>query len=194
MSTLFDITGKTPLICLKSINSLLSVNIFAKAEFMNPTGSVKDRTAKNLILEAEESGVLKPGGTLVEGTGGNTGIALAQLGISRGYKVVLCMPNNISNEKIEHMKRLGAEVHVQPAVPFSDPLNYARYAETLALERDAFFTNQFESLANFNAHVKTTGPEIWEQMQGKLDAFITSAGINLQNSSCNLLTVRCGVV
>ena len=176
MSSLFDCVGKTPLVRLNAINAVLSVSIYAKAEFMNPTGSVKDRTAKNLIVAAEQSGLLSIGGTIVEGTGGNTGIALAQLGVARGYKVVLCMPNNISNEKIEHMKRLGAEVHVQPAVPFSDPLNYARYAESLAIERNAFFTNQFESLANFDAHFKTTGPEIWEQMGYSLDGFITSAG------------------
>lgn len=168
--------GNTPMIYLKSISEQAGCDIYAKAEFMNPTGSIKDRTAKNLLEDAERRGKLLPSGSVVEGTGGNTGIALAQLGCAKGYKVILCMPENISIEKINHMKRFGAEVHVQPCVPFSDPTNYARYAETLAKERNAFHTNQFENAANYEAHLFTTGPEISAQCNGHIDGFICSSG------------------
>ena len=176
---LIGAVGNTPLIYIRSASEATGCHVYGKAEFMNPTASVKDRAAKYLIEEAEKNGNLQPGGTLVEGTGGNTGVALAHLGASRGYKVVLCMPNSISVEKINHQRRLGAEVHLQPLVPFSDPENYARKAEIIAKERadqGAFFTNQFENEANFNAHYNGTGPEIWVQTRGKIDGFITSAG------------------
>jgi cysteine synthase A len=129
-----------------------------------------------MLEEAERSGILKPNGIIVEGTGGNTGIALAQLGISRGYKVVLCMPQSIASEKIELMRRLGAEVHLQPSVPFSDPRHYAQLAASIAKERGGFHTNQFENLSNFRAHISGTGPEIWKQTDHQVDIFITSAG------------------
>lgn len=113
----------------------------------------------------------------MEGTGGNTGIALAQIGRAKGYNVVLCMPNCISTEKIEYQRRFGAEVHLQPLVPFTDPANYARHAEIIAAQRPgAVFTNQFENLANFRAHFGGTGPEIWHQTKGRVDAFVASAG------------------
>lgn len=168
--------GNTPLIPIKSLSEATGCLIYAKAEFLNPSGSVKDRAAKAIIEEAENNGILKPGGTIVEGTGGNTGIALAQLGKAKGYNVILCMPNCISEEKIETQRRFGAEVHLQPLVPFTNPDNYARKAETLAKERGFVHTNQFENLANYRAHFKTTGPEIYKQTEGQVTAFVT-AGI-----------------
>ena len=173
--------GNTPLIYLKSVSAATGCNIYAKAEFMNPTASVKDRAALAMIKQAEASGKLKKGGTICEATGGNTGVSLAHLAISRGYKVVLFMPDCISSEKIEHQRRLGAEVFLQPLVPFTDPENYARKAEIVSAERakngsNIIFTNQFENTANFDAHYNHTGPEIWIQTKGLVDAFVTSAG------------------
>jgi cysteine synthase len=129
-----------------------------------------------MLEEAEANGKLKPGGIVVEGTGGNTGIALAQLGIARGYQVILCMPQSIAKEKIDLMRQLGAEVHLQPSVPFSDPRHYAQLAASLAKERGGFHTNQFENLSNYRSHISGTGPELWEQTHHHLDVFITSAG------------------
>jgi cysteine synthase A len=168
--------GNTPLLPIRSLSEATGCLIYAKAEFLNPSGSIKDRAAKAIIEEAEKSGKLKPGGTIVEGTGGNTGIALAQLGKAKGYNVVLCMPNCISEEKIETQRRYGAEVHLQPLVPYTNPENYARRAEILAKERGIVHTNQFENLANFRAHFKTTGPEIYKQTDGRITAFIAAAG------------------
>jgi len=169
--------GNTPLIYLRSISEATGCHIYGKAEFMNPGGSVKDRAAKFMLLEAEKSGKLRPGGTIVEGTGGNTGIALAAFGAAKGYKVLLCMPHIIAKEKVVLAERYGARVLLQPLVPFANPENYARKAESLAKEMpNAVFTNQFENLANFRAHFSTTGPEIWSQTGGKVDAFVTSAG------------------
>lgn len=173
--------GNTPLLYLRSVSAATGCHVFAKAEFMNPTASVKDRAAKALLEVAERSGKLRPGGTICEGTGGNTGISLAHLAISKGYKVILFMPSGISTEKIEHQRRLGAEVHVQPMVPFANPENYAKKAETVAAAltdegQNVVFTNQFENMANFQAHYDNTGPEIWIQTKGKVDAFVCSAG------------------
>lgn len=137
---------------------------------------MQDRAAKAIIERAEKEGKLQPGGIIVEGTGGNTGVALAQIGRAKGYRVVICMPECIGQEKIDTQRRFGAEVHLQPLVPFSDPRNFARRPETLAKELGGVFTNQFENLANFQAHFSTTGPEIFHQTNGKIDAFITSAG------------------
>lgn len=185
----------TPLVHLSSLSQETGCNIYAKCEFMNPSGSVKDRAAINLIREAEENGTLKKGGTIVEGTGGNTGIALAQLGGAKGYKVVLCMPENISQEKIDHMRRLGAEVHVQPLAPFSSPVHYAQLAAVIAKERGGFYVNQFENLANFRAHYGSTGPEIWRQSGQRVDVFIASAGTGgtLAGISSYLQVVQPGV-
>ena len=168
--------GDTPLLPIRSLSEATGCLIYAKAEFLNPSGSIKDRAAKAILEEAEKSGKLKTGVTIVEGTGGNTGIALAQLGKAKGYKVILCMPNCISEEKIETQRRFGAEVHLQPLVPFTNPENYARKAESLAKEHGFVHTNQFENLANFRAHFKTTGPEIYKQTNGKITAFVAAAG------------------
>ena len=168
----------TPLIYLKALSEETGCAIYGKAEFMNPGGSVKDRAARGMLREAEKKGLLKPGGTLVEGTGGNTGIALAALGAAKGYKVILTMPKIIAKEKVQSAERYGAKVILQPLVPFADPENYARKAEQIAQElgENAIFTNQFENLANYRAHFSTTGPEIWSQTAGSVDSFVTSAG------------------
>jgi cysteine synthase len=129
-----------------------------------------------MLREAEAQGLLAKGGSIVEGTGGNTGIALAQLGAARGYKVVICMPQSIASEKVDLIRRLGAEIHLQPLVPYLDPRNYAKKAELIAIERGCFNTNQFENLANFRAHFNGTGPEIWQQTNKNIDIFITAAG------------------
>lgn len=176
-ATLEKHVGETPLFYLRSLSEATGCEIYGKAEYTNPSGSVKDRAARQMILEAEQSGRLKPGGTIVEGTGGNTGVALAALGSARGYKVVLTMPVIIAKEKVQLAERFGAQVLLCELVPFTDPRNYARRAATLASEiPGAIHTDQFENLANFRAHYCGTGPEIWRQTQGKIDAFVTSAG------------------
>lgn len=134
------------------------------------------RVAKTLILDAERSGLLKPGGLIVEATGGNTGVSLAAMGISKGYKVIVTMPNCISLEKVNFQKRFGAEVYLQPLVTIASPEYFTRKAESLAKEKNGIYLNQFENLSNFRAHFSSTGPEIWKQTNGKIDAFITSAG------------------
>ena len=168
--------GNTPLIYLKSISEQTGCHVYAKAEFLNPTGSIKDRAAKFMLDEAEKSRALKPGGTIVEATGGNTGIALAQFGAARGLKVELFLPCIIAAEKVEYERRFGATVYLQPLVPFSDPENYFKKAESHAKLTGAFFTNQFDNNANFMAHYTGTGPEIWNELQGKVHGFIASAG------------------
>lgn len=136
-----------------------------------------DRAALYMVEEAERTGKLQPNnGIIVEGTGGNTGISLAQIGISKGYQVILCMPQSIAQEKVDLMRRLGAEVHLQPSVPFSDPRHYAKLAASLAIEKGGFHTNQFENLSNFRAHLGGTGPELWKQTNHNIDIFVTSAG------------------
>lgn len=168
--------GNTPLIYLQSISEETGCHIYGKAEFLNPTGSVKDRAAKQILDEAEAAGLLKPGGTIVEATGGNTGIALAQFGIARGYQVVVFLPNCIGLEKIEYERRFGATVHLQPLVPFTHPDNFCKKAESYALENNAFNCNQFENQANFRSHYEGTGKEIWNALKGQIDGFVTSAG------------------
>lgn len=177
-NSLMNSIGNTPLILLSSLSKETGCLIYGKAEWMNPTGSVKDRAAKMIIKEAEQNGLITPGKTiLIEGTGGNTGIALAQIARSKGYSFITVMPNCIGPEKILLQERLGAKIHLQPLVPYTNPLNYARYAETLGKElENGFHTNQFENTANFRAHYSETGPEIYRQTQGKVDAFVCSAG------------------
>eukprot|EP00127_Corallochytrium_limacisporum_P006328 Clim_evm39s225 gene=Clim_evmTU39s225 len=169
--------GKTPLIKLRRASELTGCNIYGKAEFMNPGGSVKDRAALYLVKDAEERGQLKPGGTVVEGTAGNTGIGLAHICRAKGYHCVIYMPNTQSQEKIDTLTVLGAEVRPVPAVPFSDPNNYNHQAKRFAegLE-NAIWTNQFDNTANRRSHYETTGPEIWAQLDGKIDAFTCSTG------------------
>jgi cysteine synthase A len=168
--------GGTPLLRLRRLSELTGCEILGKAEFMNPGGSVKDRPAQNIILEAEASGELKPRQTIVEGTAGNTGIGLTIVGASRGYPLVIVIPETQAPEKIQLLRTLGAKVITVPEKPFSDPGNYNRQAERLALENDWFWANQFNNLANRAAHYKTTGPEIWEQTGGEVTAFVSSIG------------------
>ncbi len=172
-----DAIGNTPLIRLNRFSEATGCEILGKAEFMNPGGSVKDRAARAIIDAAERSGRLKPGGTVVEGTAGNTGIGLAHVCNARGYRCVIVMPDNQSNEKYQMIETLGAEVLRVKTVPYSDPNHYQKVAGRLADELpDAIWSNQFDNTANRDAHEQTTGPEIWAQTNGKLDAFVAATG------------------
>ncbi|MDF0553501.1 cysteine synthase A [Kamptonema sp. UHCC 0994] len=169
--------GNTPLIRLNSFSDETGCEILGKAEFLNPGGSVKDRAAHYIIKDAEEKGLLKPGGTVVEGTAGNTGIGLAHICNAKGYKCLIVIPDTQSQEKIDALKTLGAEVRTVPAVPYKDPNNYVKFSGKLASEIDnAIWANQFDNLANRQAHYETTGPEIWAQTDGKIDGWVTATG------------------
>ena len=169
--------GETPLIRLHGLSELTGCEILGKAEFMNPGGSVKDRAALGILLEAEQEGLLEPGGTVVEGTAGNTGIGLAHLCNARGYKALIVIPDTQSAEKIGLLRSLGAEVRTVPAVPYRDPNNYVRLSGRIAAEiPGAVWANQFDNLANRRAHFNSTGPEIWRQTAGKVDAWVAATG------------------
>jgi cysteine synthase A len=168
--------GNTPLVRLRHLSELTGCEILGKAEFMNPGGSVKDRPAFNIIAEAEASGELRPGQTIVEGTAGNTGIGFTVIGASRGYPTVIVIPETQAPEKINLLRTLATKVITVPEKPFTDPGNYNRQAERLAQENGWFWANQFNNLANRAAHYKTTGPEIWQQTAGKVTAFVASVG------------------
>lgn len=169
--------GNTPLIRLPQISNSINRNIYAKAEYMNPGGSIKDRAALYVVQQAEKAGTLLPGGTVIEGTAGNTGIGLAHVCRSKGYDCIIYMPNTQSQAKMDTLKLLGAEVHALPAVAYDNPENYnhqaKRHAEKLT---NAVWTNQFDNTANRQAHIETTGPEIWAQLDGKVDGFTCSTG------------------
>lgn len=177
LSGLAETIGNTPLIRIDSLSEATGCNILGKAEFLNPGGSVKDRAALWMVREAEKAGTLKPGGTVVEGTAGNTGIGLVHVCNSRGYDTVIYMPDNQSAEKVNILKTLGAEVRVVPTVPYANEDNFqkqaGRYAATLP---NAIWANQFDNTANRLAHIESTGPEIWAQTDGKVDAFTCSVG------------------
>ncbi|KFG86144.1 cysteine synthase [Metarhizium anisopliae] len=169
--------GNTPLIRLNRLSEETGCEILGKAEFMNPGGSVKDRAALYVVKDAEERGLLGPGGTVVEGTAGNTGIGLAHVCRSRGYRLVIYMPDTQSQGKIDLLRLLGAEVHPVPAVAFDNPDNYNHQARRHAEALDnAVWTNQFDNTANRRAHIETTGPEIWAQTAGGVDAFTCATG------------------
>src|SRR5579863_6744385 len=169
--------GNTPLIRLRGVSEETGCEVLGKAEFMNPGGSVKDRAARGIVLSAERNGELAPGGTVVEGTAGNTGIGLAHVCNARGYRCVIVMPDNQSAEKYRLLELLGAEVHQVPVVPYSNPNQYQKVAQRLAAALpDAIWSNQFDNTANRDAHYETTGPEIWEQTAGKVDAFVAASG------------------
>lgn len=169
--------GNTPLIRLKRLSEETGCEILGKAEFQNPGGSVKDRAALYVIKDAEEKGQLRPGGTVVEGTAGNTGIGLAHVCRSKGYQLVIYMPNTQSQGKVDLLRLLGAEVYPVPAVAIENPDNYNHQAKRHAEHLDnAVWTNQFDNIANRRAHIETTGPEIWHQTDGKIDAFTCSTG------------------
>ena len=174
--------GNTPLIRLNTLSELTGCEIYGKAEFMNPGGSVKDRAAKAIIDHAEATGQLKPGGTIVEGTAGNTGISLTLVGRARGYKSVIVMPETQSQEKKDVLRVCGADLRLVPAVPYRDPNNYVRYSERLANElaettpEGVIWANQFDNVANRRGHFTTTGPEFWEQTEGRINGFICAVG------------------
>jgi cysteine synthase A len=174
--------GETPLIRLRRASEATGCEILGKAEFLNPGGSVKDRAALAIVQDAEDKGLLRPGGVVVEGTAGNTGIGLALVGNARGYRTVIVIPDTQSREKKDFLRLIGAEVREVPAVPYKNPDNYVhvsrRLAEDLARTEPngAIWANQFDNVANREGHYRTTGPEIWRQTRGKVDGFICSVG------------------
>ena len=174
--------GETPLIRLRRASEITGCEILGKAEFLNPGSSVKDRAALAIIQDAEQRGLLRPGGVVVEGTAGNTGIGLALVGNARGYRTVIVIPETQSREKKEFLRLIGAELREVPAVPYKNPENYihvsGRLAEELAKREPngAIWANQFDNIANRDGHYRTTGPEIWRQTDGKVDGFICAVG------------------
>src|SRR5947199_5142936 len=169
--------GNTPLIRLARVSEETGCEILGKAEFLNPGGSVKDRAALFIINDAERRGALKPGGTVVEGTAGNTGIGLAHICAARGYRCVIVIPDSQSQEKMDLLHTLGADVRLVPAAPYRDPGNYQKIAGRLAAEMDnAVWANQFDNHVNHQAHYETTGTEIWRETEARLDAFVCAAG------------------
>lgn len=179
---LADAIGKTPLIRLNAASEATGCEILGKAEFLNPGQSVKDRAALYIIKDAIAKGQLKPGGTIVEGTAGNTGIGLALVGASMGFKTVIVIPETQSQEKKDMIRLAGAQLVEVPAAPYKNPNNYVRYSERLAKalaeteENGVIWANQFDNVANRQSHVETTGPEIWKQTDGKVDGFICAVG------------------
>ena len=172
-----QVVGQTPLIKIKSLSEMTGCEIFGKAEFMNPGGSIKDRAALGIIKQAERDGLLKAGYTIVEGTAGNTGIGLSTIAPQMGYKCVIVMPNNQAQEKYDTIKALGAELITVPQVPFANENHFYHTAKRIAANmQNAFWANQFENTANFRSHYETTGPEIWYQTSHKIDAFISAVG------------------
>ncbi|MBI4984777.1 MAG: cysteine synthase A [Rhodocyclales bacterium] len=169
--------GDTPLIRLGRLSAETGCEILGKAEFLNPGGSVKDRAALYIVRDAERRGLLKPGGTVVEGTAGNTGIGLAHICAARGYRCIIVIPDNQSPEKMELLRVLGADVRPVPPKPYRDPDNYQKIAGRLAAELpDAIWANQFDNPVNRQAHYETTGPEIWRDCDGRIDAFVCATG------------------
>src|SRR5690554_5069981 len=170
--------GNTPLIRLRRASEETGCEILAKAEFLNPGCSVKDRAALFIVQDAEEKGLLRPGGVIVEGTAGNTGIGLALVGNARGYRTVIVIPETQSREKKDMLRLCGAELREVPAVPYKDPGNYVHVSERLAAELAAsepngvLWANQWDNLANREAHYRGTGPEIWRQTKGRVDGFV----------------------
>jgi len=177
-----EAVGNTPLIKLRKASEITGCEIYGKAEFLNPGGSVKDRAALYMILDAERDGRLQPGGVVVEGTAGNTGIGLALVGNARGYRTVITMPETQSQEKKDMLLLCGVELHCVPAVPFKNPNHYVHQAEKLAEELaktesgGVLYANQWDNLSNREGHVRSTGPEIWEETGGKIDAFTCAIG------------------
>ena len=182
LTSVIDAIGNTPLIRLRRLSDETGCEILGKAEFMNPGQSVKDRTALGIIRDAERKGLLKPGGTIVEGTAGNTGIGLTMVGSALGYRTVIVIPNTQTQEKKDTLRQLGAELIEVPAVPYRDDNNYVKYSGRLAeelnakLPNGAYWANQFDNVANRQIHIETTGPEIWNQTDGKVTGFVSAVG------------------
>lgn len=168
--------GNTPMIRLAKASEETGCTILGKAEFLNPGGSIKDRAALYIIQDAVTKGLLKPGGTIVEGTAGNTGIGLGLVANALGYKAVIIMPDTQSQEKKDMLNLCGCDLRLVPAVPYKNPDNYVHYSQRLAREMGAVWANQFDNIANRNAHEETTGPEIWHQTDGTVDAFTCAVG------------------
>ena len=181
-ASVIDLIGNTPLVRLNKASEETGCEILGKAEFLNPGGSIKDRAALGIIRAAEKDGTLKPGGTIVEGTAGNTGIGLAMVGRALGYRVVIVMPRTQTQEKKDAIRLLGAELIEVDAVPYSNPNHYARYSGVLAEEMNAsepngaIWANQFDNTANRKAHIVGTAEEIWQQMEGRIDGFTCAVG------------------
>ena len=177
-----DAIGNTPLIKLRQVSEATGCESLGKAEFLNPGGSVRDRAALYIVRDAEERGQLRPGGTIVEGTAGNTGIGLALVANALGYRSVIVMPETQSQEKKDMLRLCGADLRLVPAVPYKDPMNYVKYSERLANDlaktepNGAIWANQFDNTANRRAHYETTAPEIWDQCDGKIDGFTCAVG------------------
>ena len=177
-----DTIGNTPLVRLRKASELTGCDVLVKLEFLNPGGSVKDRAALGIIRDAEDRGQLEPGGVIVEGTAGNTGIGLALVGNARGYRTVIVIPETQSEEKKQMLRLCGADLREVPAVPYRDPNNYVRVSGRLAEElaathaQGAIWANQFDNVANRRIHIETTAPEIWSQTDGKVDAFVSAVG------------------
>ena len=193
-----DLVGNTPLIKLRAASEITGCDIYGKAEFLNPGGSVKDRAAKAIIEAAEADGILSQGGTIIEGTAGNTGISLALAANSRGYKTIIVMPETQSQEKKDALRVAKADLKLVPALPYRDPGNYIRVSQSMAQEMqkipnsNVIWANQFDNIANKNGHFSSTGPEIWNQTKGKIDGFIcavgsggTIAGVGSYLKTCN---------
>jgi cysteine synthase A len=182
LNSVIDAIGNTPLIRLRAASEATGANIFGKAEFLNPGQSVKDRAALGIIREAERSGALRPGGLIVEGTAGNTGIGLALVANALGYRTLIVMPRTQSQEKKDAVRSLGARLVEVDAVPYSNPNHYVKYSRRLAEDLDAseaggaIWANQFDNIANRQAHYETTGQEIWRQTEGRVDGFICAVG------------------
>ncbi|MEM6412765.1 MAG: cysteine synthase A, partial [Pseudomonadota bacterium] len=180
--SVIETIGNTPLIRMRRASEETGCEIFGKAEFLNPGQSVKDRAALGIVRDAERSGQLRPGGTIVEGTAGNTGIGLALVGSALGYRVVIVMPRTQSQEKKDAVRVLGAQLIEVDAVPYRNPNNYIHYSRRLAEElsenepNGAIWANQFDNIANRQAHYETTGPEVFDQLDGKIDGFICAVG------------------
>jgi cysteine synthase A len=181
-SGFIDSIGNTPLIKLIAASEATGCNIYGKAEFLNPGGSVKDRAALAIIEDAEKKGKLRPGGVIVEGTAGNTGIGIALVANARGYRSVIVMPETQSQEKKDMLRLCGADLRLVPALPYANPGNYVRYSGTLAEEmaktepNGAIWANQFDNVANRDGHIRTTAQEIWTQTGGKVDGFVSAVG------------------
>jgi len=177
-----DAIGQTPLVRLRQASEATGCTLLGKCEFMNPGGSVKDRAARYMILDAEARGDLEPGGVVVEGTAGNTGIGLALVCRARGYRTVITVPNTQAKEKLDALRLLGAELHLVPAVPYSDPKHYVHEAERMAQQLAAtephgvLYANQWDNPSNANGHFRSTGPEIWAQTGGQVDGFVSAIG------------------
>jgi cysteine synthase A len=182
INNIIDLIGNTPLIKLRFASKITGCNIYGKAEFLNPGGSIKDRAALAIITDAEDKNLIKHNGSIIEGTAGNTGIGLTLIANSKGYKSIIVMPETQTEEKINTLKSMGADLRLVPAKPYKDPDNYVKYSQRLAKEifretnGNAIWANQFDNIANYYGHYTTTGQEIWKQTEGKIDGFVCSSG------------------